>query len=311
MVRMLFLRDIDGDVLIRCRACGHSGVLPHARMERMFGPSYPVLSIAPHFRCSRCDSRDTESLPAPPQPIAEPAREPDATPFARPEPARQVLDAAAIAALLGITPAEAVQDDDSRGAAEEPEPPEPVTSDDTDEFCQPEPDARFDSVPDNREADPPVEDHVPDMSRLFAFLSEASDGAEEPEEEPGTVPEPEPDDDDIPLPSFAIRDPERDGPDPSIHSAMAILRDLVVEAAAQPEPEPSWPSPPPPADLPPEPFPQAPEPVSESPEPSPEAEKPAASSDSFEITLSKLRALLDLDADGSPSDRGGRLFRRR
>ena len=63
---MLYLRDIEVDVHVRCRACGHEGVLPRADMHRRFGPNYPVLSIAPHYRCSRCDSRDTESRPAPP-----------------------------------------------------------------------------------------------------------------------------------------------------------------------------------------------------------------------------------------------------
>ncbi|AWU94821.1 hypothetical protein DM194_11415 [Azospirillum ramasamyi] len=65
MARMLFLRDIDADVQLRCRACGHGGVLPRAMLERRFGPNYPVLSIAPHYRCSRCDSRDIESRPIP------------------------------------------------------------------------------------------------------------------------------------------------------------------------------------------------------------------------------------------------------
>jgi hypothetical protein len=60
---MLFLRDIDADVQLRCLACGHGGVLPRAILERRFGPNYPVLSIAPHYRCSRCDSRDIESRP--------------------------------------------------------------------------------------------------------------------------------------------------------------------------------------------------------------------------------------------------------
>ena len=68
MARMLFLRDIDADVQLRCRACGHGGVLPRAMLERRFGPNYPVLSIAPHYRCSRCDSRDIESRPI----LAEP-----------------------------------------------------------------------------------------------------------------------------------------------------------------------------------------------------------------------------------------------
>jgi hypothetical protein len=78
MARMLFLRDIDADVQLRCRACGHGGVLPRAMLERRFGPNYPVLSIAPHYRCSRCDSRDIESRPilaAPPATSFEAANE--------------------------------------------------------------------------------------------------------------------------------------------------------------------------------------------------------------------------------------------
>ncbi|WP_029010693.1 hypothetical protein [Azospirillum halopraeferens] len=65
---MLFLRDIDGDVRLRCLSCGHEGVQTRAALLRRFGPGYPVLSLAPHFRCSRCRSRDVESRPivAPP-----------------------------------------------------------------------------------------------------------------------------------------------------------------------------------------------------------------------------------------------------
>ena len=70
MNRMLYLRDLDVDVLIRCRACGHEGVLPHAEALRRFGASYPVLSIAPHYRCSACNARDAESSAAPaPEPL--------------------------------------------------------------------------------------------------------------------------------------------------------------------------------------------------------------------------------------------------
>lgn len=65
MSRMLFLRDLDVDVLMRCRACGHEGTLPRLDLERRFGPGYPVLSLAPHFRCSKCDSRNVESRPVP------------------------------------------------------------------------------------------------------------------------------------------------------------------------------------------------------------------------------------------------------
>ena len=112
MARMLYLRDIEVDVLVRCRACGHEGVLPRADMNRRFGPNYPVLSIAPHYRCSRCNSRDTESRPAPP-PYATPmpamAAEEEAPSFAGP-----------LAALQGLL--DAVR---TRGEPEEAPPPVP------------------------------------------------------------------------------------------------------------------------------------------------------------------------------------------
>lgn len=91
---MLYLRDIEVDVHVRCRACGHEGVLPRADMNRRFGPNYPVLSIAPHYRCSRCNSRDTESRPAPP-PFATPVT---ATPMAEDAPSF----AGPLAALQGL-----------------------------------------------------------------------------------------------------------------------------------------------------------------------------------------------------------------
>ncbi|CAO3376870.1 hypothetical protein [Azospirillum argentinense] len=94
---MLYLRDIEVDVHVRCRACGHEGVLPRADMNRRFGPNYPVLSIAPHYRCSRCNSRDTESRPAPPPfstPVTETPMAGDAPSFAGPLAALQgLLDA--------------------------------------------------------------------------------------------------------------------------------------------------------------------------------------------------------------------------
>lgn len=97
MARMLYLRDIEVDVHVRCRACGHEGVLPRADMNRRFGPNYPVLSIAPHYRCSRCNSRDTESRPAPPPfatPVTAMTMEDDAPSFAGPLAALQgLLDA--------------------------------------------------------------------------------------------------------------------------------------------------------------------------------------------------------------------------
>ncbi|MDW7552789.1 hypothetical protein D9623_00570 [Azospirillum brasilense] len=97
MARMLYLRDIEVDVHVRCRACGHEGVLPRADMNRRFGPNYPVLSIAPHYRCSRCNSRDTESRPAPPPfstPVTAATMQEDAPSFAGPLAALQgLLDA--------------------------------------------------------------------------------------------------------------------------------------------------------------------------------------------------------------------------
>lgn len=96
MARMLYLRDIEVDVDVRCCACGHEGVLPRAAMLRRFGPNYPVLSIAPHYRCSRCDSRDTESRPAaPPVTLGADVATEDAPPsFAGPLAALQgLLDA--------------------------------------------------------------------------------------------------------------------------------------------------------------------------------------------------------------------------
>lgn len=60
---MLFLRDIQVDIQMRCRDCGHEGVLSRPDLQRRFGPNYPVLSIAPHYRCSRCQSREVESRP--------------------------------------------------------------------------------------------------------------------------------------------------------------------------------------------------------------------------------------------------------
>lgn len=64
MSRMLFLRDLQVDIQMRCRGCGHDAVLARHDLERRFGPNYPVLSIGPHYRCSRCNSREVESAPA-------------------------------------------------------------------------------------------------------------------------------------------------------------------------------------------------------------------------------------------------------
>ncbi|MBK1838966.1 hypothetical protein JHL17_16235 [Azospirillum sp. YIM B02556] len=115
---MLFLRDIDADVQLRCRGCGHGGVLPRAMLERRFGPNYPVLSIAPHYRCSRCDSRDIESRPIlSTPPAAHPAAVNDEPSFDAP-----------LAALNGLLASlRSGSGEDSRGreetAVEPPAPP--------------------------------------------------------------------------------------------------------------------------------------------------------------------------------------------
>ncbi|MBY6264748.1 hypothetical protein EI613_22915 [Azospirillum sp. 412522] len=114
---MLFLRDIDADVQLRCRACGHGGVLPRAMLERRFGPNYPVLSIAPHYRCSRCDSRDIESRPilaAPP--VDTPSASNDEPSFDAPLAALNGL----LASLRGGSGPERTAD------AEPPAPPPPA-----------------------------------------------------------------------------------------------------------------------------------------------------------------------------------------
>ncbi|CAO3352546.1 hypothetical protein [Azospirillum melinis] len=113
MARMLFLRDIDADVQLRCRACGHGGVLPRAMLERRFGPNYPVLSIAPHYRCSRCDSRDIESRPI----LAVPA-----VPTAAPTDDEPSFDAP-LAALNGLLAS--LRGDNGPDKAVDGEPPAP------------------------------------------------------------------------------------------------------------------------------------------------------------------------------------------
>jgi hypothetical protein len=117
MNRMLYLRDLDVDVLIRCRACGHEGLLPHAEATRRFGPAYPVLSIAPHYRCSRCNARNAESSAAP---------EPD-FPYAAPHAANEDDGgfAAALASLQNLVEA-AHSSEPPRRRKPEPK-PEPET----------------------------------------------------------------------------------------------------------------------------------------------------------------------------------------
>lgn len=121
---MLFLRDIDADVQLRCLACGHGGVLPRAMLERRFGPNYPVLSIAPHYRCSRCDSRDIESRPilAAPQ-DAVPASTTDEPSFDAPLAALNGL----LASLRGDGGADRRTADTEPPASPPPPPPAPAS----------------------------------------------------------------------------------------------------------------------------------------------------------------------------------------
>jgi hypothetical protein len=333
MVRMLFLRDIDVDVRIRCRACGHGAVLPLDAMVRRFGPSYPVLSIAPHFRCSRCHSRDTESLPAPPEAAAPPAR-PMPLPAAAfvpppPEPEPETRDAEEPDAFAVLRAAFAPIAEAAE--AEETPPPvsDPPTGEDGWSFARlfgrrGEPDE--DAVP--ADADAPLPAPWPVLSDPGPVIETVAEPADDlPEEDGWTLSrllgrrdEPEEDaapevemlaETGEPPPAFAIRDPERptrapvsaddeeDGASPQLRDAMAVLRGLVEDAAGEPLAAPaplSIGAPPPPADEPP-------------------PRRPVREADSFENTLSKLRSLLDLDTPADeppPAPRGGnRLFRRR
>ncbi|MBP2311354.1 hypothetical protein [Azospirillum soli] len=123
---MLYLRDIEVDVHVRCCACGHEGVLPRARLQRRFGPNYPVLSIAPHYRCSKCDSRDTETRPAPAHLSVVTAAEAEV-------PAQAPTFAGPLAALQGLLDAVRSRDGEEQGdekadsrEAVQPPPCEPV-----------------------------------------------------------------------------------------------------------------------------------------------------------------------------------------
>lgn len=248
MGRMLFLRDIDVDLEIRCRACGHDGVLDLSRMRRRFGPDYPVLSIAPHFRCSRCDSRDTECAPAPAPrepapatPVFEPFQRVEPSPpfptfestlssapfaFAEPEP---ILPASPVVEIDGVPLGRiAVAGDD------EPQPPADDPFDD--EFAElgfggplAEPASLIDDAfPDQVEDASPVslvedEPIVPDDRNELQALRRAiatAIGDTFDDEEPllldasAEVRDPEPEPPPPPRPEFAIRDPEprRDPP---------------------------------------------------------------------------------------------------
>lgn len=162
MVRMLFLRDIDTDVEIRCRDCGHGGVLGRAMLVRRFGPGYPVLSIAPHYRCSRCDSRDTECRPAqPPEPVETmPAAE-------APDEGMAAFDAT-IAALRGLV-------DAAHGSRSEPVPAPPMAE-------------AADEDPDDTLVRPPSREPVWEPARDAVDEPPPPLADEEPEPEPPAFP---------------------------------------------------------------------------------------------------------------------------
>ncbi|WP_431855693.1 hypothetical protein [Azospirillum sp.] len=180
---MLFLRDIQVDIQMRCRGCGHEGVLARPDLERRFGPNYPVLSIAPHYRCSRCNSKDVESGPAPNASAAFTAA-----------PAMPEDFGGALGALQGLLDSVRSQPE-ARDAA--PNPPEP--KDDVQNLMG---DGLFDTMveePEEDEAPPPpqapsiIETHeepeADEFDELFAKLvaarsQDGEKGEEEEEEEP-------------------------------------------------------------------------------------------------------------------------------
>jgi len=232
MVRMLFLRDIDVDIEIRCRICGHGGTLPLSEMRRRFGPSYPVLSIAPHFRCSRCGSRDTECAPAPPAPEEQPVPL-----FSVPEPERPAPVSFRPLDILDdepdTTPAPVDDDPYSRDDIDldcsvtdvppdsliEDAFPSPFADEDEEETQPPTPPAF--SPPVVRSRASPVDDERDELAALRAAIAAAvGDEGDDDDEEPllldesVEVREPEPDAGRSVSP-FSIRDRE---PSPSVEA---------------------------------------------------------------------------------------------
>ncbi|WP_376957925.1 hypothetical protein ABNQ39_12715 [Azospirillum sp. A26] len=220
---MLFLRDIDADVQLRCRACGHGGVLPRAMLERRFGPNYPVLSIAPHYRCSRCDSRDIESRPiliVPEAPAAAPTAD---------EPSFD----APLAALNGLLAS--LRGDNGPDKAvdrEPPAPPPPPASTRAKPLSElPLSDLVADG-PGDGEAEPlwePVS--LADMAARLGRSSPADEWDDDPDEEP-TAADPRgtakfPANDAVPEPGPAgIPDDDDDGDD----ETLMAMRQLLAQA---------------------------------------------------------------------------------
>lgn len=226
MAGILFLRDIDVDIQMRCRTCGHEGLLARGDLERRFGPSYPVLSIAPHYRCSRCHSKDVESSPGP-----------LATPPDQHAPRDEDTVDAGIAALQGLL--NAVRADRA-----------PAGKDAADE----DEDDIVDLMPQLREAE--VEEDADDdlFERTMASLRSVAHSAPDGDDDAGEVRAPEPDtvaaeDEDIPFDRSlaALRDlieadepgddgPEDDGPEDDGPEENGPEEDGVDPAAPSPPP---------------------------------------------------------------------------
>ena len=240
MARMLYLRDIEVDVLVRCCACGHEGVLPRAMLMRRFGINYPVLAIAPHYRCSHCNSRRVESLPAPRQDDAE-----HALPAPRGEKADIDGPLAMLQGLLNSVRASAAtreageerptEEGPRREAEPPPRAPKPISAADLDALTDmrwegEEPDAGDEPVPafkprvfDPSAAATPTNEaagEAPLGNTLAALRSilEAED------EEPERPNEPEPSSLDMPARGMALQDAP-DEADPPIFSPHALVRD--------------------------------------------------------------------------------------
>ena len=151
---MLFLRDIQVDIQMRCRVCGHEGVLARPDLERRFGPNYPVLSIAPHYRCSRCNSKDVESRPAPESRAAmAPLHDEDQrSPFDAAMAALQGL----VHAVRGDAPERDAAAEPARTLAREEEPVIDLMGDDMFATLMEDPPAEDEDKGENEDEDPDV-----------------------------------------------------------------------------------------------------------------------------------------------------------
>ncbi len=212
MSRMLFLRDIQVDIQMRCRGCGHEGVLARRDLERRFGPNYPVLSVAPHYRCSRCNSKDVESRPAQDAGVSFAAA-------AQPEDFSGALGA--LQGLLHAVRGESrtendvqdLMDDDLR--APMPEKPE-----------APLEDTHEDEPEDQRAVEVDAFEEL--LAKLTPARSYDEDEDEDENEEPDASPEPEPEPEAEP-----VEPPSQPSPD----DTLAALHALIAGPGAEDEDE--------------------------------------------------------------------------